>query len=355
MSPLVHAALDAALLREIVATACLAPSGDNMQPWSFSFDESGISVRRDPARDPSFYNVSGKSDLLAIGAAIENACLRAGELALEARVAYFPDESDPLLVARIELERSDSSPDPLARAIPRRVTNRAPYEPADLAPAAWDRVLALVGPGRSRIVLLGRERVNAELRAPLSVADRLLFRIDGYRADLRRAVRWTRSEAERTRDGLPLATLGLSFMERLGLLTLGSRTLSRVFGSRASVSRGARMLERTGGVVAIGVAAPTSLELVGSGRLFQRLWLACTLEGIAFQPHMGLPLMQARAELGDASLSSADRSQILGAGESVARALGLAPGHRAAAIARVGLAPEPTARTIRRPLESVIA
>src|SRR4051794_35438247 len=61
-------------LSPLLATAALAPSGDNTQPWRFVVDRDAgtIALEVDASRDPSPMNVGGRMARIAVGAALEN-------------------------------------------------------------------------------------------------------------------------------------------------------------------------------------------------------------------------------------------------------------------------------------------
>src|SRR6266498_2895505 len=106
--------------------AALAPSGDNLQPWSFGADGDALLVRHDSQRDLSLFNVRYLASFIALGAALENITIAASTEGYLAKIDYFPDPHDDELTARVSFEPG-ASPDPLATFLDKRCTNRRPY------------------------------------------------------------------------------------------------------------------------------------------------------------------------------------------------------------------------------------
>jgi nitroreductase len=347
-------------LERILAAAVQAPSGDNWQPWRFLVSGHRILVYRDPQRDRSPYNVLGKADLIALGAAIENASLMAGQLGYTATEAYFPDPRDGMLAAALTLQAHPTPPDPLADVIRQRVTNRLPYRRAEVPAETWRRILGLVGEGLpGRIAARWDRRSIRRLARILSVADHVLFGNPRFHASLYGAIRWKAHDAQALRDGLPIETLGLKGVEAVGLRLLRSWRLVRrlhplgLQGAMAGRSR--RLTLRSAGLVSVGAPSADDLDFLLAGRLAQRLWLACAAAGLAVQPVTGLLWMALRLDLlGGEGLSPRERADVGEAWRELRQAFDLEDGWRAAMLFRIGFAGPPRGRTQRRPVSDCL-
>ena len=65
---------------------------------------------------------------IGLGCAIENLMISAGVHGYQARLLYKPNRSEPLCIARIDLEQGRKYDSPLYKAIPLRHTHRGEYD-----------------------------------------------------------------------------------------------------------------------------------------------------------------------------------------------------------------------------------
>ena len=164
----------------VVQYAGLAPSVHNTQPWRFSAEGDTIEIRADRTRQLTFLDPTGRQLLVSCGAATEFAYLAARDAGRACTVDVLPDPHDADLVARLRL--GDAAPPTsgetaLAEAIPRRYTDRGPYEdrevPTELLEdiarrcgelGVWQRILNR--DERSALVLVLTDAEAAEAEDP---------------------------------------------------------------------------------------------------------------------------------------------------------------------------------------------
>jgi nitroreductase len=124
-------------VRAWLRAAVAAPSVYNTQPWLFRVTEREIEVYADPARRLDVVDPRGRELMISVGAALFN--LRVAML-VDGRtpiVRLLPDDANPDLVARVRPGASGAVSETvrlLAEAIPRRHTNRRPFEPTPVPP-----------------------------------------------------------------------------------------------------------------------------------------------------------------------------------------------------------------------------
>ncbi len=115
------------LTRELVRTACLAPSVNNSQPWYFRLPaDDRVELYADRARQLPGIDPSGRDLVLSCGAALHYLVAAAGAFGLRATVETSPrpDDTDLLAVVRLsEGEVTDEGADVLA-ALENRKTDR---------------------------------------------------------------------------------------------------------------------------------------------------------------------------------------------------------------------------------------
>ena len=116
--------------------AILAASPHNTQPWLFKITDSSIELHIDPRRNVGALDPFLREEHIGMGCALENLMLAApgyGYVAtaalLPGKLGPIPSEPKPQLVARVDLAHGESNESELFRAIPRRHTDRGPYDP----------------------------------------------------------------------------------------------------------------------------------------------------------------------------------------------------------------------------------
>lgn len=146
------------LTRELVRTACLAPSVENTQPWAWRIvaaDE--VELAADRSRQLVTVDPLGREMVISCGAALDHFVVAAGSFGLTASVEEFPGEdTDHDLLARIRLtpgELSEEGVDRLAAVENRRTDRRGARD----WPVPLDRVERLAQSatrGGARVVVL---------------------------------------------------------------------------------------------------------------------------------------------------------------------------------------------------------
>lgn len=164
----------------VLQYAGLAPSVHNTQPWRFSRDGDVIEVRADRTRQLSYLDPTGRQLHVSCGAAVEFGYLAARDAGRACTVDMLPEPHDADLIARLRLG-DEQPPDPtetaLADAIPRRYTDRGPYEDRPVPPEVVDDIarrggeldvwLRLLGSDdRSALVLVLADAEAAEAEDP---------------------------------------------------------------------------------------------------------------------------------------------------------------------------------------------
>ena len=291
------------LIDKILAAAVRAPSGDNVQPWSIKVSEnfSRMDLYNLPEKDDSYYNFEQAASYIAHGALLENILIAAGHLGAVARYQLFPDDSEPALVARIDLTNATPLPDPLYNSIFNRRTNRFPFRHVQVAEQSMEKLKESVkNIDKVSLSLINqKDKINA-LAKILMVNDRLVFERKDLHGFLFDKIRWNQKQVKETKDGMPVGTLGLNPMEKLffpfmrfwGFVKSGNYFgLSRIIGLKCWWNcRNASVLGM------ISTDENDKFAFVQGGRAVQRLWLEATNQGLELQPIIGLTLLIHRLE-----------------------------------------------------------
>jgi len=124
--------MDIEQLRTVTQFAALAPSVHNTQPWRFTADVHTIEVRADVERLLEALDPNARQLHISCGIAIEFARLAVRALGLDCVVRLLPKpDGDPTLLATLTVGHplpTTPAERRLVDAIPRRYTDRGPYD-----------------------------------------------------------------------------------------------------------------------------------------------------------------------------------------------------------------------------------
>jgi nitroreductase len=338
----------------LVAAGVLAANPHDSQPWLFRVREDAIEIFADTARNLGAMDPFLREMHIGLGCALENIAMAAAANGFGVDIQAAPGSLDQLSdrrgmahAATVRLSRlgQPAAPPPAYDAIPRRHTNRYPYDRAKGLPKACRDGLAGLGDDpRVRLFLFEEGPARAAYDAAVNDATRAIVDDAGMIADSDRWLRRTPAEIEKYRSGPTLEAAGLSPMTLM---------MARSFPVPAKTEHEAWLTHTRDDQLATapltGFIAvrdrydrPTALA---AGRLWQRLHLAATVAGVAMQP-LNQPM------------EMVDRERQLGRGSTwerrLAKAAG-APDWRATFSFRAGIARHPAPPSPRRALADVVA
>lgn len=269
----------------LVSAAILAANAHNTQPWIFRVADDRIDLFADEKRDIGTIDPFSREMHIGLGCALENMLLAARAVGYEYQLTLAPDLSDPAHVARVDLSPGNEETPPLYEAIPKRHTNRYLY---DSRPVPRETLNALGTLNRDAPEIKVFWFANREDRKKMGGL--LVDAAEAINADERQAYdngeRWLRQDREaieRHRDGLTLDTAGLSSIE-----LLAAKMLPEPSGKSLNEGWLRSLKGQTATAAAFGIIALRNYEDVAQklrvGRLWQRMHLWMTREGLAAQP-----------------------------------------------------------------------
>jgi hypothetical protein len=352
----------AAVPLEVVSATVLAgiraPSGDNCQPWRFRWDGECLRILFLPERAESLYDIRSTASWISLGAVIANVTLAAAQASFGLTVDLFPAGELPGVVTRIRFHAGAVSADPLAEAIAARCVNRRPYRVEPLPSGVREELQGLARAAGARLSWTDTEPARSRIATLAAANDRILFENRALHDGLYRWIRWSPAEAERWRDGMPAAALELAAFERPGMRILGSWRLARLaaaLGITRSLPLRARAIYRRSGAIALlSVRGDRPEDFVHGGQILERIWLAATRHGVAFQPITGITFLLLRRRWTDGEgLSARHRVVLDRVDEEFTRLYPHNAGESPIMLFRLGMAPPPSGRSPRLPVEQV--
>jgi hypothetical protein len=269
----------------LVRAAILAANPHNSQPWLFHVTQTQIDLFADRRRNLGTVDPFLREMHIGLGCALENLLLAAAANGYTAQATLLPDSSDETLVARIGLAPGSSSVSALYNVIPQRHTNRYRYDTGrPVTTTTLDALNALNDDPDVRVFWFS----SADMRKPVGIL--LVDAAHAFVADKAQDVvdtkiwwRATWQDIQQHRDGITLDASGLPDLTRAIAKMLPP--VSREQQDSSFLQNTAEQVKTAGafGLLAIHNWQDRAQQL-RAGRLWERMHLWVTKEGLAMQP-----------------------------------------------------------------------
>jgi len=315
----------AAVQRELVRCATLAPSSHNTQCWRFALEPQAVTIlpdltRRCPAVDPDDHHLH-----VSLGCAAENLAQAALAHGLKAEGTYDAARN----ALRLALQPTAAFASPLYRAVAARQSTRAEYDGQPLSTADL-RLLeqAASGHGVELLLLTAKPALEKVLDSVVQ-GNSAQMNDPAFVAELKAWIRFNGRDAVRHGDGLYAASSGNPTLPSW----LGPRLFDLVFRAKSENDKYARHVRSSAGVAVFVGPAVDKAGWVEVGRAYERFALQATALGVR-TAHLNQPV------------------EVASLRPAFASTFGLA-GRRPDLVVRFGRGPT-LPPSLRRPLEAVI-
>lgn len=259
----------------LVRFAVLAPSSHNSQPWKFEVGENQIIIRPDMRRALPKSDANHRQLFISLGCAIENLILAADYYGFNTQVNY-QDDGAMILLQRTRQEPSQDK-NHLVFAIPRRHTNRNPYDNRipDEQFTAW--IKTLVTDEIHIDCIMDKEQKNKI--ADIVVAAGIAAMDDrGFREELSCYVK---SDITKADIGMP----GFGFGMPLPVSLIASFILKRFNMNKLSRKQDEKLLkEYTPLMVVISTKEDSMKDWIQAGQMYERIVLTAEKNNIKTAP-----------------------------------------------------------------------
>jgi nitroreductase len=278
--PQASGALTETELLSCIQAAVAAPSLHNSQPWRFRIRSGGVDVYADRGRQLHVIDPFGRELLISVGAAVFNLRLAIRQRGRVPRWHAWPEAGEPDLVARIQPGPA-APPDPvvdaLAAAIPRRHTNRRPFDRV-VVPAAVLEELTDAASLEKATLTTADAAARTAILSLVRTAEQRLRGQGRYRAEL---ADWTVPTRGR-RDGVPPQAFGpWAALETMPLRDFGL--------TQPQLHRRQERFEPYPTILVLSTAGDAANQWLRAGQALQRVLLVATVHGLAATP-MSQPL-----------------------------------------------------------------
>jgi len=277
----------------LVRAAILAASPHNTQPWLFKVNDSSIELHIDTQRNVGALDPYLREEHIGIGCALENLMLAApanGYAAIATlqpgNLEGIPADPRPRLVARVDLASGKRDESELYMAIPRRHTNRGPYDPHKPIPPDFLEALGRL-PGDDtdvKLFLFTAEADRKRIAEVSSAANTEIYSDPDVRRGSERWVRMKWSSVQEDRDGLTTDAFGLPPIAN-AVVKMMTPGMLRWAGSHSEKNGYLNLMLSAPLIGFIAVRDRYEQEqCLQAGRIWQRAHLLAAARGLAARP-----------------------------------------------------------------------
>lgn len=345
-------------LSSIVEAATWAPSGGNMQPWFWYYDERQLYLIHDQAASFSMLDFEHRGSYMAFGAALENLRLKACQLGYGVDFSYPENDKVAAVVTFHQdgfFDRPYALDTSLIKGIGLRETNRNLEGRGKLDPQILAELNQNLGECKSHI--LEDAAIIDALGCAVGNGDRIRLLHEWGHHDFMNEMRWSDAEARDSGTGVDLETVDLTEGEKAGMLV--ARDWSAVKGLRElGDDKGTKFMELTtktflsASALMLITAEDESLSTyMKAGHLVEQLWIKGNMNGLAIQPVSAALFLHYRAQNDPITFSDAETRALAEVFDSVNEAFDLTT-EVPLFLLRIGLAGSPK-RSMRKPLNQV--
>jgi hypothetical protein len=312
-------------LNRVVTLAARAPSGDNTQPWTFSWNGRLLTVIFHPTKARHVLDAGLSGVKISLGCVAESVAIAASEygLAIDCQYQNLP-EKDQGAAAHITFVQDRRKIDPLLDAVEKRNTDRRLFQkgpmPGEDLNEVWNR-----SDGRNEVSIHCIESLAPDLFEYVVAAESLVTRHPRIFTDTLPWIRLSEEELRQTEDGMPWRGVGVNvfqypFIRFVRAVPNAFPWLSRAGMGSAYAARVKQLLRSSAGLFCVCARDRASFSLIEAGRLAMRLWLRLTQLGYGVQPLTLSSLLLYNAKIG---VLDADSVRLFGRqykeGESILR------------------------------------
>ncbi len=354
-------ALDDQQVNDIVQNACLAATGGNTQPWKWIWKDNMLALFHDQHFSTSFLDYRHRGSYIGFGGAMDNLEQRARALGFQAKRLYQLKDFGERLVAVYSFHNQESEPAPFqiyGDRLANRMTNR--YRAEQYKPLE-DRFKLEIGEALDNS---GFKMTWVEDQERMEKLSQIIGRIERQRIldpwghrDFIHEARWTKEQAEQTRNGVDLRTIELSEADKVGFkLIQDGNAIAQLREwdmGNALIKMSTDSMKDISALALLHCDDHSAKAMVEGGKWVNRIWLYLNNQGVSYQPVSPATFMFARLERDDVSTSDYLRQELSALRGEYLQLLGLENKVNDLFLCRLFYAREPEVKSLRKPVSDV--
>jgi tRNA A37 threonylcarbamoyladenosine dehydratase len=289
----VFSEIEQGALEEIVEAAIMAPSYGNKQSWKWLSSKGKLFLFLDKKQASSFNDTDMHLACVSVGAALENALIKAEELAYEVNQELFPLSSHDTLAAVFHFKKRGSQktdPGSLSSYIPLRQTNRKAGNGKTIQPSLLKEFTEMTNtfPGSSLTFIEEKEKIE-HLSQIAGIIERMrLLHPLAHRDYFINEIRWGSAGGGKITEGIDVKTLELSAAAGTAFEVIADPKVAGLLNEWnkgiAFEKLSQNIISSSSAIGLITMPADSKHDFINGGRLAERIWLAATKNNLAFQP-----------------------------------------------------------------------
>lgn len=353
------------VIQDLVNAACAAPSTGNDQPWKWLYQAGTLYLFHDEHRSFSFGDFRKIASYISFGAAYENLNIHALKQGLEPYIKFAGGPNQKLVAAirfrPVENKQLVQQLEPLDKAIYKRFTNRTQAPKANIQADVYHKLTGFAEsiPG-AKLQVFTDEKTLGQFAEIIGFCDRVrLLSKEGHYDFVYHEMRWTSEEAEKTRDGIDIKTLGLSNSQMAALGVIKSEqvisTINDLGGGKALDMLAKRTVSAASALCLITLPKHELKSFFEGGRAMERFWLAATGLGLAVHPLISPLYLFPRIVYGNGEGIDPKFVPVLrDLRKKFCELTDMGDDRAEVFLAKVAVAPEPELKSFRLPLEKTL-
>lgn len=348
-------------LEDLVSHACLAPSGGNTQPWKWIWYEGKLALFHDQHFSQSFLDYRHRGSYVGLGAAMENLEQRAHHLGYQAHALHSIKNWSAPLIAVYRFNRALKSPlalQGLGDRLSHRLTSRNRSLDSKAIPNHLKEEV------NQALIETSFKMKWVEDPAKMDALAQIIGKVERQRIldpwghyDFINEARWTKEQAESTRNGVDLRTLPLTDADKVGFKLIQDaeaiRNLRFWDKGKALVKMSTDGLKGSSALALLYTDQHDIKTTLEGGKLVNRIWLYLNDNGVSYQPVSPATFMFARLAGEDESTSAYLKAELRALRSEYLDLLDLESDCNDLFLCRLFFAEEPKVKSLRKPVDLV--
>jgi len=270
-------------LKELIHYATLAPSGHNTQPWLFSLKDDTIEIRPDYKRRLPIVDPDDHALFISLGCALENLIIAANQFGYSEDIKYDLSEAKSEAIKVVLTKSNVAKENLLFDALNKRQSTRNKY---DGEPLPESDILSLKEVTKQEGVIFKIFITDNEIEPLIKFVKEgniFQFKNKEFVNELVSWIRFSKSDAEKKRDGIRSAVIGApSIPNWFGKLIM------KFDSGEKEAKKCEDAIRNSSGLVLFISEDNSKQNWVNIGRSFERFALKATQLGLK-HAHLNMP------------------------------------------------------------------